>query len=87
MTTQLQNGTDTPAEQPLIPPRRPTPASPLAKAVDWVKKKYFLYQVSCGLYVLDWWENLLINCAFALLLWFVTSQSYRLCVGAVRLLM
>lgn len=34
---------------------------PIARAYDWAFKKYFKYEVACGLYNLDWWEKIVIS--------------------------
>ncbi|GJP45082.1 hypothetical protein CLOM_g4476 [Closterium sp. NIES-68] len=45
--------------------------------VTWVNSKITLYNVTFGLYILDWWEVLLVNTVGALILCFLL---YHLCL-------
>jgi hypothetical protein len=38
------------------------------RVVAWVKRKIFLYNVTTGLYMLDWWERYLFSILFLILL-------------------
>ncbi|KAF8692632.1 hypothetical protein HU200_039451 [Digitaria exilis] len=37
--------------------------------MSWISRKLFLYNVTIGLYVLDWWERYLFNSIVLILLW------------------
>jgi hypothetical protein len=50
------------------------------RVVAWVKRKIFLYNVTTGLYMLDWWERYLFNTLLLLLLWFVCYNSFHFAV-------
>ncbi|CAM6082936.1 unnamed protein product [Calypogeia fissa] len=41
------------------------------RAVAWVNSKIYVYNVTFGLYMLDWWERVLFNVLALLLLWFL----------------
>lgn len=43
----------------------------LQRAVAWVDAKIYVYNVTFGLYMLDWWERVLFNVLAVLLLWFI----------------
>ncbi|XP_073296922.1 uncharacterized protein [Primulina huaijiensis] len=52
--------------------------------MNWVQRKIYLYNVTFGLYMLDWWERLLFNAVLLVLMWFVClngahhiSEIYR----------
>eukprot|EP00245_Coleochaete_scutata_P014573 TRINITY_DN6259_c0_g1_i1.p1 TRINITY_DN6259_c0_g1~~TRINITY_DN6259_c0_g1_i1.p1 ORF type:complete len:161 (-),score=16.24 TRINITY_DN6259_c0_g1_i1:39-521(-) len=53
------------------------PTGPLGHVRAWIDKKIFLYNVTFGLYMLDWWERYLFNTLGLLLLWFVCYNCYR----------
>jgi hypothetical protein len=38
------------------------------RVVAWVKRKIFLYNVTTGLYMLDWWERYLFSILFLIFL-------------------
>ncbi|XP_073024175.1 uncharacterized protein [Primulina eburnea] len=55
--------------------------------MNWVQRKIYLYNVTFGLYMLDWWERLLFNAVVLVLMWFVClngahhiSEIYRSCM-------
>ncbi|CAN6165990.1 unnamed protein product [Urochloa humidicola] len=37
--------------------------------MSWISRKLFLYNVTFGLYVMDWWERYLFNIIVLILLW------------------
>ncbi|TKW31751.1 hypothetical protein SEVIR_2G126500v4 [Setaria viridis] len=37
--------------------------------MSWISRKLFLYNVTVGLYVMDWWERYLFNSIVLILLW------------------
>lgn len=41
------------------------------RAVAWVNSKIYVYNVTFGLYMLDWWERVLFNVLALLLVWFL----------------
>ncbi|KAK3126927.1 hypothetical protein QOZ80_7AG0565340 [Eleusine coracana subsp. coracana] len=45
--------------------------------MSWVGKKIHLYNVTMGLYMLDWWERCLFNILMLILLWFVFLNGSR----------
>lgn len=47
----------------------------MQKAWHWVDSKIYVYNVTFGLYMLDWWERCLFNMLVLLLLWFVAYSS------------
>ncbi|KAH9541878.1 hypothetical protein CY35_14G088400 [Sphagnum magellanicum] len=52
-----------------------------SRIMAWVDRTIFVYNVTTGLYMLDWWERYLFNTLLLLLLWFV---CYNSCHFAVR---
>ncbi|KAL8495596.1 hypothetical protein ACS0TY_019643 [Phlomoides rotata] len=46
-------------------------------AMNWVHRKIYLYNVTFGLYMLDWWERYLFNTLVVVLMWFVFYNSSR----------
>ncbi|KAH7285393.1 hypothetical protein KP509_33G026300 [Ceratopteris richardii] len=50
----------------------------------WVNRKIFLYNVTFGLYMLDWWERLLFNFLVLLLIWFLGYNSWRYTANFLR---
>ncbi|CAK9204812.1 unnamed protein product [Sphagnum troendelagicum] len=52
-----------------------------SRIMAWVNRTIFVYNVTTGLYMLDWWERYLFNTLLLLLLWFV---CYNSCHFAVR---
>ncbi|KAJ4747002.1 hypothetical protein LUZ62_024712 [Rhynchospora pubera] len=45
--------------------------------MNWVSRKIHLYNVTMGLYMLDWWERYLFNILVLILLWFICYNSTR----------
>ncbi|KAK8369658.1 hypothetical protein V6Z11_A01G125900 [Gossypium hirsutum] len=45
--------------------------------MNWVQRKIFLYNVTFGLYMLDWWERCLFNMLVIVLMWFIFYNSSR----------
>ncbi|KAK7319138.1 hypothetical protein RJT34_03855 [Clitoria ternatea] len=39
--------------------------------MNWVQRKIYLYNVTFGLYMLDWWERCAFNTLVIVLMWFV----------------
>ncbi|URD94511.1 hypothetical protein MUK42_30400 [Musa troglodytarum] len=47
------------------------------KKMNWVSRKVHLYNVTMGLYMLDWWERCLFNILILTLLWFICYNGSR----------
>ncbi|KAI3451725.1 hypothetical protein Pfo_008390 [Paulownia fortunei] len=45
--------------------------------MNWVQRKIYLYNVTFGLYMLDWWERFLFNTLVVVLMWFVCYNGVR----------
>ncbi|CAA7393644.1 unnamed protein product [Spirodela intermedia] len=45
--------------------------------MNWVSRKIHLYNVTMGLYMLDWWERYLFNILMAVLLWFICYNTWH----------
>ncbi|KAG7653301.1 Small subunit of serine palmitoyltransferase-like [Arabidopsis suecica] len=45
--------------------------------MNWVQRKIYLYNVTFGLYMLDWWERYLFNSLVVVLMWFVIYNGTR----------
>ncbi|XP_010522075.1 PREDICTED: uncharacterized protein LOC104800827 [Tarenaya hassleriana] len=45
--------------------------------MNWVQRKIYLYNVTFGLYMLDWWERYLFNALVMVLLWFMLYNGSR----------
>ncbi|PIA33213.1 hypothetical protein AQUCO_04200160v1 [Aquilegia coerulea] len=45
--------------------------------MNWIHRKIFLYNVTFGLYMLEWWERYLFNILIIVLLWFAFSNGSR----------
>ncbi|KAH6831522.1 transmembrane protein [Perilla frutescens var. hirtella] len=45
--------------------------------MNWVQRKIYLYNVTFGLYMLDWWERFLFNTLMVVLMWFVCYNGFR----------
>ncbi|XP_054776157.1 uncharacterized protein LOC129284653 isoform X2 [Prosopis cineraria] len=45
--------------------------------MNWVQRKIYLYNVTFGLYMLDWWERYLFNTLMIVLMWFVLYNGSR----------
>uniref|UniRef100_A0A7N2N3B2 Uncharacterized protein n=2 Tax=Quercus lobata TaxID=97700 RepID=A0A7N2N3B2_QUELO len=47
------------------------------KVMNWIQRKIYLYNVTFGLYMLDWWERYLFNTLVIVLMWFVLYNGSR----------
>ncbi|KAG8654678.1 uncharacterized protein LOC110614569 isoform X1 [Manihot esculenta] len=45
--------------------------------MNWVQRKIYLYNVTFGLYMLDWWERCLFNTLVVVLMWFIFYNGSR----------
>nr|XP_010920464.1 uncharacterized protein LOC105044311 [Elaeis guineensis] len=45
--------------------------------MNWISRKIHLYNVTMGLYMLDWWERYLFNILILILLWFICYNGSR----------
>ncbi|XP_038982376.1 uncharacterized protein LOC103703951 [Phoenix dactylifera] len=45
--------------------------------MNWISRKIHLYNVTMGLYMLDWWERYLFNILILILLWFICHNGSR----------
>ncbi|GMH28609.1 hypothetical protein Nepgr_030452 [Nepenthes gracilis] len=45
--------------------------------MNWVQRKIYLYNVTFGLYMLDWWERYLFNTLIIVLVWFIFYNGSR----------
>ncbi|XP_020276077.1 uncharacterized protein LOC109850472 [Asparagus officinalis] len=45
--------------------------------MNWINRKIHLYNVTMGLYMLDWWERFLFNTLMLVLLWFIFYNGSR----------
>ncbi|KAL6312309.1 hypothetical protein AAG906_039355 [Vitis piasezkii] len=45
--------------------------------MNWIQRKIYLYNVTFGLYMLDWWERYLFNALVIVLMWFVFYNGSR----------
>ncbi|XP_073146262.1 uncharacterized protein [Henckelia pumila] len=45
--------------------------------MNWIQRKIYLYNVTFGLYMLDWWERYLFNTLVLVLMWFIFYNSSR----------
>ena len=45
--------------------------------MNWIQRKILLYNVTFGLYMLDWWERYLFNALVIVLMWFVFYNGSR----------
>ncbi|XP_063936890.1 uncharacterized protein LOC108194129 isoform X1 [Daucus carota subsp. sativus] len=45
--------------------------------MNWVQRKIYLYNVTFGLYMLDWWERCLFNTIVLVLMWFMCYNGIR----------
>ncbi|CAL0329769.1 unnamed protein product [Lupinus luteus] len=39
--------------------------------MNWIQRKIYLYNVTFGLYMLDWWERFIFNTVVIILIWFI----------------
>lgn len=71
----------------VAPRRQPVRRGWLSSLWAWIDRKIFLYNVTTGLYMLDWWERYLVNAIVLLLLWLIGYNGVhaiaRLVVGTV----
>ncbi|CAL5371179.1 unnamed protein product [Camellia sinensis] len=47
------------------------------ETMNWVQRKIYLYNVTFGLYILDWWERCLFNTLVVVLMWFVCHNGFQ----------
>ncbi|KAI4313762.1 hypothetical protein L6164_026717 [Bauhinia variegata] len=47
------------------------------KDMNWIQRKIYLYNVTFGLFMLDWWERFLFNTMVVVLMWFVFYNGSR----------
>ncbi|KAJ8619293.1 hypothetical protein MRB53_027822 [Persea americana] len=45
--------------------------------MNCISRKIYLYNVTFGLYMLDWWERYLFNILMIVLLWFIFYNGSR----------
>ncbi|XP_057529551.1 uncharacterized protein LOC130808112 isoform X1 [Amaranthus tricolor] len=45
--------------------------------MNWLQRKIYLYNVTFGLYMLDWWERCLFNTLIIILMWYVFYNGSR----------
>ncbi|KAK4264008.1 hypothetical protein QN277_029350 [Acacia crassicarpa] len=45
--------------------------------MNWIQRKIYLYNVTFGLFMLDWWERYLFNTLVLVLMWFVLYNGSR----------
>ncbi|KAG7949444.1 hypothetical protein I3843_13G062700 [Carya illinoinensis] len=45
--------------------------------MNWIQRKIYLYNVTFGLYMLDWWERYFFNALVIVLMWFVLYNGSR----------
>ncbi|PUZ49377.1 hypothetical protein GQ55_7G321100 [Panicum hallii var. hallii] len=45
--------------------------------MSWIGRKLFLYNVTIGLYAMDWWERYLFNSIVLILLWFFCYNTTK----------
>ncbi|KAL4610129.1 hypothetical protein ACB092_08G029900 [Castanea dentata] len=45
--------------------------------MNWIQRKIYLYNVTFGLYMLDWWERYLFNTLIIMLMWFILYNGSR----------
>ncbi|KAJ1288455.1 hypothetical protein BS78_02G090300 [Paspalum vaginatum] len=48
-----------------------------AEEMSWISRKLFLYNVTIGLYAMDWWERYLFNAIVLLLLCFICHNTTK----------
>ncbi|KAJ6941470.1 hypothetical protein NC651_007293 [Populus alba x Populus x berolinensis] len=48
-----------------------------SRAMNWVQRKIYLYNVTFGLFMLDWWERYLFNILVIVLMWFIFYNGSR----------
>ncbi|XP_042954847.1 uncharacterized protein LOC122291255 isoform X2 [Carya illinoinensis] len=47
------------------------------RAMNWIQRKIYLYNVTFGLYMLDWWERYFFNALVIVLMWFFLYNGSR----------
>ncbi|XP_062164702.1 uncharacterized protein LOC133871301 [Alnus glutinosa] len=47
------------------------------EVMNWIQRKIYLYNVTFGLYMLDWWERYLFNTLVIVLMWFILYNGSR----------
>ncbi|KAJ4701900.1 Protein of unknown function (DUF3317) [Melia azedarach] len=47
------------------------------RAMNWIQRKIYLYNVTFGLFMLDWWERYLFNILVIVLMWFIFYNGSR----------
>nr|GMD86515.1 hypothetical protein DM860_009354 [Ipomoea batatas] len=52
--------------------------------MNWIQRKIYLYNVTFGLYMLDWWERCLFNILVVVLLWFVCTRCFDLLQSSLK---
>ncbi|KAM0822136.1 hypothetical protein ACQ4PT_071699 [Festuca glaucescens] len=52
--------------------------------MNWVSKKIHLYNVTMGLYMLDWWERCLFNIMVLILLCFIFLNGSRFAIDVYQ---
>ncbi|XP_030497168.1 uncharacterized protein LOC115712891 [Cannabis sativa] len=45
--------------------------------MNWVQRKIYLYNVTFGLYMLDWWERCLFNTILVVLMWYILYNGSK----------
>ncbi|KAJ6792510.1 Uncharacterized protein M6B38_238005 [Iris pallida] len=45
--------------------------------MNWISRRIHLYNVTMGLYMLDWWERYVFNILMLVLLWFIFYNGSR----------
>ncbi|XP_068666440.1 uncharacterized protein [Aristolochia californica] len=45
--------------------------------MNWIQRKIYLYNVTFGLYMLEWWERYLFNILVIVLFWFIFHNGSR----------
>lgn len=45
--------------------------------MNWIQRKVYLYNVTLGLYMLDFWERELFNTLIVVLMWFIFHNGSR----------
>ncbi|CAN0863826.1 hypothetical protein LINGRAHAP2_LOCUS8793 [Linum grandiflorum] len=45
--------------------------------MNWIQRKIYLYNVTFGFYMLDWWECYLFNMLVLVLVWYVFYNASR----------
>ncbi|KAK9689342.1 hypothetical protein RND81_09G053800 [Saponaria officinalis] len=52
--------------------------------MNWLQRKIFLYNVTFGLYMLDWWERYLFNTLIIVLMFFLFNMGSRIATEFVK---